>query len=121
MTSSISIALLLLSATVVNSCGCLEEKTADGNFPLKVNQHAWERGASVCEACKLIVNDVQNKLHGDNSKEKIGRLLKNACDKAGILRHSCKNLINKSSTKLIDAIAEGKSPSFTCAQLKFCD
>ncbi|KAM7375945.1 hypothetical protein PAMP_005704 [Pampus punctatissimus] len=96
------------------------DQTADGNFPLKVNQYVWEGGDIACEACKFIITNVQKKLKSDNSKEKISQLLNKACDKAGILRQSCKRVIRNSSKKLIDAIAERKSASFTCVQLKYC-
>ncbi|XP_044231604.1 antimicrobial peptide NK-lysin-like [Thunnus albacares] len=131
MIPAISIALLLLSTTVVKSWGSLEDQTeAEGDFSSQFKQHVRE-GADHhaekegnfdpnCEACKDIVTKAQQKLAGNNSKEEIKKQMDASCSTPSILRQLCKKIIKKSKDKLIDGIAKGGSPLDICRKLRYC-
>ncbi|CAK6956889.1 antimicrobial peptide NK-lysin-like [Scomber scombrus] len=133
MTSAISIALLLLSATVVNSWKSLEDQTeAMGDvsqfeeYIQETNHHAeMERFPNPslspdCKACHHIIGNVQKKLGSNKSKEEIESLLEKSCSDASWLRPTCNKIIRDSKVKLIDAIAKGGTPESLCAELKYC-
>ncbi|XP_067468146.1 prosaposin-like isoform X2 [Thunnus thynnus] len=131
MTPAVSIALLLLSATVVKSWGSLEDQTeAEGDFSSQFKQHVREGAdhhaeknkpfGAKCEVCKNIVSEVQKKLGGNNSKEEIKKQMDGSCNEPGLLRQECKNIIKESKDKLIDGIAKGETPEKICKDLSYC-
>ncbi|XP_067468147.1 antimicrobial peptide NK-lysin-like [Thunnus thynnus] len=131
MTPAVSIALLLLSATVVKSWGSLEDQTeAEGDFSSQFKQHvregtdhhAEEEGSSgsKCLACKDFVTKVREKLGGNNSKEEIKKQVDRFCNEPGLTRQTCKDIIKKSKDILIDGIAKGETPEKICKDLSYC-
>ncbi|XP_042292511.1 antimicrobial peptide NK-lysin-like [Thunnus maccoyii] len=140
MTPAVSIALLLLSATVVKSWGSLEDQTeVEGDFSSQFKQHVREgadhhaekegdryewmqEGSSdpKCLACKKIVSDVQKKLGGNNSKEEVKKQVDGSCNEPGILRQACKDIIRKPKDELIDGIAKGETPEKICKDVSYC-
>ncbi|XP_035529581.1 antimicrobial peptide NK-lysin-like [Morone saxatilis] len=131
MSPAISIALLLLSATVVKSWTSLEVKTEGDDFPPQL-KHDVREGADhqteenrvfpgSCTACKFIVSKVKKHLGSDHSKNKIKELLNRACNGVKrILRSACKSIVNKFQQKLINALTKLKSQREICVYLKLC-
>ncbi|XP_067468074.1 antimicrobial peptide NK-lysin-like [Thunnus thynnus] len=131
MTPAVSIALLLLSATVVKSWWSLEDQTeAEGDFSSQFKQHVREgadhhaekrgRFGAKCEVCKNIVSEVQKKLGGNQLKEEIKKQVDGSCNEPGLLRRACKDVIKESKDKLIDGIAKGETPEKICKDLSYC-
>ncbi|XP_030299164.1 antimicrobial peptide NK-lysin [Sparus aurata] len=121
MGPAISIALLLLSATVVRSLVVQTEEEED--FPLQ-SQHGVKNAAipGLCKGCVWIVSAVKKRLGSDHSKEKIRQLLDKACNwlKSKVLRSGCQRVMRKFRDKLINAIEGLDSPRNICVKLKAC-
>ncbi|XP_070698520.1 antimicrobial peptide NK-lysin [Pempheris klunzingeri] len=128
MSPAITIALLLLSTTVVKS---LEDQNKEEDFPPQLKHDVRERadrhiegvlqGGSLpgaCCVCKNIVSKIKQKMGSDHSKKKIRQLLTNFCNRLKVFKLICKrtNFINK----MIDAIANSGSPHSICVKLKLC-
>ncbi|XP_073340435.1 antimicrobial peptide NK-lysin-like [Pagrus major] len=129
MRPAISIALLLLSATVIRSLEVRIEE--EEGFPLKLKHdvrvranHHTEDAAfpGACRGCVFIVSKVKEKLGSDHSKDKIQQLLDKACNwvKIRFLRIACNKIMTKFKTKLINAIESLDSPRNVCVKLKLC-
>ncbi|KAM8736734.1 antimicrobial peptide NK-lysin-like [Acanthopagrus schlegelii] len=121
MRPAISIALLLLSATVVRSLVVRNEEKED--FPLQSQQGVRKAAfPGVCRGCVFIVSWVKKHLGSDHSKKKIRQLLDKACNwlKIKFLRSGCQKIMRKFRDKLIDAIRTLDSPKTVCVKLKIC-
>ncbi|KAL3968863.1 neurocalcin delta [Sarotherodon galilaeus] len=135
MSAAITIALLLLSTTFVESLKSLKDQTEEERFPQKLQQHENRKGnpnkeeilsdevfPGSCRTCKIIVSKVQKEIGSDKSKEKIRRLLDGACNKLkfSLLKVACRKILKTVKNKLIDALTNGKSARTICTNLKLC-
>nr|XP_046269148.1 prosaposin-like [Scatophagus argus] len=130
MSSGISLALLLLSATVVRSQMSLDIQNAEEDFPLQLKHdvkeradHHTEEGAfpGSCPACEYIVPIVKKKLGNDNSKAKIRDELNKICKSIkNIFKSVCKVITKSFEDILIDALSKKESPRNICVQIKLC-
>ncbi|XP_063353779.1 antimicrobial peptide NK-lysin [Pelmatolapia mariae] len=130
MSPAITIALLLLSTTFVESLKSLKDQTKE-HFPQhekKKGDHNKEKILSdevfpgSCRTCMTIVSRVQKQIGSDKSKDKIRRLLDGACNKLKfrLLKSACRKILKTVKNKLIDALTNGKSAKTICTNLKLC-
>ncbi|XP_040916844.1 uncharacterized protein LOC121197344 [Toxotes jaculatrix] len=132
MSPAISIALLLLSATVVESYKSADQKEKKKDFPSHLEHYEGERAENgeeeilemelICTGCVFAVSQVEKIIGNEKSKKKIEQLLNNACNGVGItiIRWACKTIIGWFKNKLIDGIANHESPRSICVKLKLC-
>nr|XP_019940439.1 PREDICTED: prosaposin-like [Paralichthys olivaceus] len=132
MSPVFSIALLLLSAAVVESS---VEQTEEDDFTSQLKLHVRKRAThheeqilrngafpGSCRACTFVVTKVKKWLGKDSSKEKIDRLLNKACNgiKCKLIRQACNKIIGHFKRKLIDSIAHHENPKAICVKAKLC-
>ncbi|XP_035530445.1 antimicrobial peptide NK-lysin-like [Morone saxatilis] len=127
MSPAFSIALLLLSTTVVKTVEDWTEEEEDFPSQLKgetADHHAEEilQAEDLCSSCKSLVSQVKKKMDDNTSKDKVAKLMDNVCsqEKNEQVKEVCKKITGKIKDKLSETIANKADPESACKKVKLC-